>query len=163
MPYLCLDKSFKMLRLYSANHCEFSDPPDCQHGFVQGKSCLSHLTEFFEEVTTNIDEGSAGDVIYMDFKTFDKVPYGSLVWKVIWHGIQGKLANCTSLGQERLGWIRVRCRQMALTQLCNAVVNVGQRADFCAVHLNDYTVTSPKHIYFKELFKRQWDREQGLK
>src|SRR5206468_7646307 len=31
-----------------------------QHGFTSGKSCLSNLLDFFEEVTRNLDEGDSG-------------------------------------------------------------------------------------------------------
>ena len=52
---------------------------------------VSHLIEFFEGVTKKVDEGSAVDVVYMDFsKDFDKVPHGRLVSKVRPHGIQGE-------------------------------------------------------------------------
>lgn len=65
-----------------------------QHGFVKGRSCLTNLIEFFEEVTKMIDEGKAVDVVYMDFsKAFDKVPHGRLVQKVKLHGIRGELAR----------------------------------------------------------------------
>ena len=33
-----------------------------QHGFVKGRSCLTNLIEFFEEVTRKIDQGRAVDV-----------------------------------------------------------------------------------------------------
>eukprot|EP00061_Rhincodon_typus_P015190 g42725.t1 len=66
---------------------------DSQHGIKHGKSCLTNLIEFFEEVTRRIDEGRAVDVIYMDFsKEFDKVPHGRLVNKFKSNGIQGELA-----------------------------------------------------------------------
>ena len=38
-----------------------------QHGFVKGKSCLTSLVEFFENVMKHIDEWKAVDVVYMDF------------------------------------------------------------------------------------------------
>src|ERR1043165_5737992 len=47
-----------------------------QHGFTRGRSCLTNLLEFFEEVYERIDEGKPVDVIYLDFaKAFDKVPH----------------------------------------------------------------------------------------
>eukprot|EP00061_Rhincodon_typus_P015960 g43919.t1 len=47
------------------------------------------LIEFFEEVTKMIDEGSAVDVVYMDFsKAFGKVPHGRLIQKVELHGVR---------------------------------------------------------------------------
>ena len=57
----------------------------------KGRSCLTNLIEFLEEVTKMIDEGRAVDVVYMDFtKAFDKVPHGRLVQKVKSHGIRGE-------------------------------------------------------------------------
>eukprot|EP00061_Rhincodon_typus_P012926 g38983.t1 len=62
---------------------------DSQHGFVQGKSCLTNLLEFFQEVIKKIDEGRAVDIVYLDFSTaFDKVPHGKLISQVRSHGIQ---------------------------------------------------------------------------
>jgi len=34
---------------------------------MRGRSCLTSLIEFFEEVTKQVDEGRAVDVVYMDF------------------------------------------------------------------------------------------------
>ena len=45
-----------------------------QHGITKGKSCLTNLLSFLEDVTRAIDEGKPLDVIYLDFsKAFDKV------------------------------------------------------------------------------------------
>ena len=61
---------------------------------MSGKSCLTNLIEFFEGVTKKEDEGSAVDVVYMDFgKAFDKVSHGRLLHKVKSHGIQGEVAK----------------------------------------------------------------------
>jgi hypothetical protein len=35
-----------------------------QHGFVKGRSCLTNLFEFLEDVTEYVDQGSPVDVIY---------------------------------------------------------------------------------------------------
>jgi len=70
---------------------------DSQHGFTRGRSCLTNLLEFLEEVTLNLDEGRPVDVIYLDFsKAFDKVPYQRLFKKLLAHGIGGHI----------LEWIR---------------------------------------------------------
>ncbi|KAK4817981.1 hypothetical protein QYF61_003634 [Mycteria americana] len=45
-----------------------------QHGFRKGKSGLTNLTAFYNEGTTLVDEGTAMDVVYLDFsKAFDSV------------------------------------------------------------------------------------------
>ena len=47
-----------------------------QHGFISGKSCVTQLLEFLEEVSEALDEGDDVDVIYLEFrKAFDKVPH----------------------------------------------------------------------------------------
>eukprot|EP00061_Rhincodon_typus_P012877 g38898.t1 len=44
-----------------------------QHGF-KGRSCLTNLLEFFDEVKSKLDKGEPVDVIYSDFqKAFDMV------------------------------------------------------------------------------------------
>jgi hypothetical protein len=61
-----------------------------QHGFVKGRSCLTNLLEFLEDVTEYVDQGSPVDVIYLDFqKAFDKVPHQRLLKKVQALGING--------------------------------------------------------------------------
>ena len=61
---------------------------ETQHGFTKGKSCLTNLLKFLEEVTKYVDEGNPVDVLYLDFsKAFDKVPHKRLVEKVKAHGI----------------------------------------------------------------------------
>ena len=48
--------------------------------------------EFFEDVTSKMDEGEPVDVVYLDFqKAFDKVPHGRLVTKIRAHGIGGRV------------------------------------------------------------------------
>ncbi|XP_059806496.1 protein shisa-4 isoform X1 [Hypanus sabinus] len=67
---------------------------ESQHGFVRGRSCLTNLLEFFEEVTRKVDEGKAVDVVYMDFsKAFYQVPHGKLIRKIQLLGIHGKVVN----------------------------------------------------------------------
>ncbi len=65
-----------------------------QYGFVKGRSCLTNLLVFLEEVTSDIDRGNPVDVIYLDFqKAFDKVPHRRLMEKVKALGIRGEVYN----------------------------------------------------------------------
>jgi len=65
-----------------------------QHGFTKGRSCLTNLLTFFEDVTDYVDKGNAVDVIYLDFqKAFDKVPHKRLLRKVRSLGIGGHIYN----------------------------------------------------------------------
>jgi hypothetical protein len=63
-----------------------------QHGFLKGRSCLTNLLTFLEDVTRSIDKGIPVDVIYLDFaKAFDKVPHQRLKHKLEAHGIRGQV------------------------------------------------------------------------
>jgi hypothetical protein len=65
-----------------------------QHGFMKGKSCLTNLLEFLHSISSQVDNGEAVDVIYLDFqKAFDKVPHRRLVKKITAYGIGGTLTN----------------------------------------------------------------------
>jgi hypothetical protein len=62
-----------------------------QHGFTKGRSCLTNLLTYLEDVTRAVDEGHPLDAIYLDFsKAFDKVPHRRLLRKLEAHGISGK-------------------------------------------------------------------------
>ena len=59
-----------------------------QHGFTKGRSCLTNLISFYDQVTCLVDEGKAVDVIFFDFsKAFDAVPHGILLEKLASHGL----------------------------------------------------------------------------
>ena len=65
---------------------------NAQHGFIKGKSCVTQLLEFLEDITQSIDNGDEVDVIYLDFcKAFDKVPHQRLLQKLYAYGIRGKV------------------------------------------------------------------------
>ena len=63
-----------------------------QHGFMRNKSCLTNLLEFFEIVTSEVDDNNPMDIIYLDFsKAFDKVPKMRLLEKIKAHNIHGDI------------------------------------------------------------------------
>ena len=65
-----------------------------QHGFIKGKSCVTQLLAFLEDITQAIDNGEDVDVVYLDFcKAFDKVPHKRLLKKLHGYGIRGKILN----------------------------------------------------------------------
>ncbi|CAL4152237.1 unnamed protein product, partial [Meganyctiphanes norvegica] len=47
-----------------------------QHGFRQGRSCLSQLIAHFDNISRLLEDGKNVDVVYLDFaKAFDKVDF----------------------------------------------------------------------------------------
>ncbi|KAJ7405403.1 RNA-directed DNA polymerase from mobile element jockey-like protein [Pitangus sulphuratus] len=71
-----------------------------QHGFRRGRSCLTNLISFYDQVTPLVDKGKAVDVVYLDFsKAFDTISYSIFLERLqpmAWTG-----ALCAGLGT---GW-----------------------------------------------------------
>lgn len=49
-----------------------------QHGILKGKSCLTNLITFYDEVTGLVDEGRTVDVVYFK-KAYDSVSHNILI------------------------------------------------------------------------------------
>ena len=82
---------------------------ESQHGFTKGRSCLTNLLTFLEDVIHSVDPGIPVDVIYLDFaKAFDKVPHLRLIKKLEAHGIAGDVSKWI----ER--WLRGRTQWVML-------------------------------------------------
>jgi len=61
-----------------------------QPGFLKGRSCLTNLISFYDQVTCLVDEHKAVDVICLDFsKAFGTVPHSILLEKLAAHGLDG--------------------------------------------------------------------------
>ena len=65
---------------------------DEQHGFREGRSCLTNLLETVEQWTEIIDEGDCIDIAYLDFrKAFDLVSHKHLLFKMSKYGITNQV------------------------------------------------------------------------
>ncbi|CAL4218423.1 unnamed protein product, partial [Meganyctiphanes norvegica] len=67
---------------------------DAQHGFRDGRSCLTNLLETLESWKEIIDDGDCIDVAYLDFrKAFDLVLHEHLIYKMSKYGIEGQILD----------------------------------------------------------------------
>jgi len=88
-----------------------------QHGFIKGRSCLTKLISFCDQVTHLVGEGKAVDVVYPDFsKAFHTVPHSILQEKLAARGLDG----CT------LCWIKKWLNGQAQRVVVNEVKSSWQ-------------------------------------
>ncbi|KAK4831874.1 hypothetical protein QYF61_019886 [Mycteria americana] len=68
-----------------------------QHAFTKGKSCLTNLINFYDDVTGLVDEGRAVDIVHLDFsKAFDTVSYKMLIDKLLTCGLEEQTPSAKS-------------------------------------------------------------------
>jgi len=88
---------------------KFSLLLDLQHGFRQGRSCLSNLLTFLDQITCWLDDGQGADAIFLDFaKAFDKVPHKRLLEKLRGHGVTGAALEWIK------DWLRDRTQRVVI-------------------------------------------------
>ncbi|MGL5625068.1 RNA-directed DNA polymerase, partial [Cetobacterium sp.] len=88
----CLEK---IIRLHICDHLMKQKLlQESQHGFIKGKSCLTNLLSYLDEVSHRLNEGKKIEVCYLDFsKAFDSVNHRLLLHKLKSFGITGSLRN----------------------------------------------------------------------
>ncbi|CAM4605574.1 unnamed protein product [Lepidochelys olivacea] len=80
-----------------------------QHGFTKGKSCLTNLIAFYDEISGSVDMGKTVDVIYLDFsKAFDTVSHGILPSKLKKYGLDEWTIRWTE------SWLDCRAQQAVI-------------------------------------------------
>ncbi|KAK4816991.1 hypothetical protein QYF61_025911 [Mycteria americana] len=65
-----------------------------QHGFTKGKSCLTNLITFHNEMTDSLDKGKIVNVFYLDFsKVFDAVSRNIFIEKLMNYGLHEQTSS----------------------------------------------------------------------
>ena len=60
-----------------------------QHRPIKGRSCLTNLISFYNQVTCLVDEGKAVDVVHFVLsKAFDAISHSILLGKPAAHGLE---------------------------------------------------------------------------
>src|SRR6218665_1606803 len=90
-----------------------------QHEFMKGRSCLTNLLDFFEEVYDELDTNNQVDLVYLDFaKAFDKVPHKRLIRKMQACGIRG------SVLQWIIKWLKNRRQRVRIRGKDSKWINI---------------------------------------
>uniref|UniRef100_A0A8B9CCP8 Reverse transcriptase domain-containing protein n=1 Tax=Anser brachyrhynchus TaxID=132585 RepID=A0A8B9CCP8_9AVES len=93
-----------------------------QHGFTKGKSCLTNLIAFYEDITRWIDDGKAVDMVYLDFsKAFHAVSHSILTVKLRNCGLDDQVVKWT------VNWLKERSQRVVVngTELSWSPVSSG--------------------------------------
>ena len=63
-----------------------------QHGFITKRSCMTQLLSVMNDWTNALEDGYSINVLYLDYrKSFDSVPHGRIIIKLIAYSVWGKL------------------------------------------------------------------------
>ena len=127
-----------------------------QHGFLKGRSCLTNLLAFFDQVTQLLDEGKEVDVCYLDFqKAFDSVNHELLIWKLRSLGINQTLCDwIEEFLKNRTFRVRVR---NTLSKVATPTSGVPQGSILgplmFLIYINDITegLNSPCFLYADDI------------
>ncbi|CAM5173342.1 unnamed protein product [Eretmochelys imbricata] len=97
-----------------------------QHGFTKGKSCLTHLIAFYDEITGSVDMGKVVDLIYLDFsKAFDTVFHSILASKLKKYGLdEWAVRWIESWLDSRVPWVVIN-RSVSSWQLISSGIPQG--------------------------------------
>lgn len=81
-----------------------------QHGFIQGRSCLTNLLLALDKITDALDKGHSVHIGFLDFeKAFDSVNHRLLIQKMRAYGIASNICSWTEeFLKERKFSVRVR-------------------------------------------------------
>ena len=82
----------RIIRKYLVAHLEVNEKmSENQHGFRQGRSCLSQLLQHYDNILKILEDGYNADCVYLDFsKCFDKIDTGILCQKLKESGIHSQ-------------------------------------------------------------------------
>jgi len=74
-----------------------------QHGFTKGKSCLTNLMTFYDEMTDLVHKGRGMNIVYLDFsKAFDIVLRKILTEKLTKNGLDEETENWLNSWAQRV-------------------------------------------------------------
>ena len=139
---------------------------------MRGKSTLTNLLAYLEELTKLVNEGHSMDIIYLDFsKAFDKVPGRRLLNKCSGLGIRGKLLAWIE------NWLSGRKQRVVLNgqasswgDICSGVVQgscLGPALFTMFINYIDCSVDEPTSVLSKFADDTKWgkivENEEGQK
>ncbi|CAM5088131.1 unnamed protein product [Eretmochelys imbricata] len=93
-----------------------------QHGFTNGKSCLTNLIAFYDEITGSVDMRKAVDMIYLDIsKAFVTVSHSILASKLKKYGLDEWIVRLIE------SWLDCRAQRVAINGLMSSWQPVSSR------------------------------------